>query len=366
MIRLAKPDISRQELRAVGDVLRSGNLVQGVRVRKFERRVARAIGVSDAVATTSGTAALHLALLALGLGPGDEVIVPDFTFPATANVVELVGATPVLVDIDLKTFNINPSRIGPVLTARTKAIIPVHLFGQPADMDPILRLAKAHRLFVIEDAACALGARYRGRACGAMGDVGCFSFHPRKIITTGEGGMVVTRDGALAKRLRQLRNHGMAMVNGSHQLQQAGLNYRMTEFQAALGVSQMSRLGGLIRRRMALAGAYTRALKGVAGVRPPQTLEGVRHIWQAYVVLLEDGINRDRVVTQTKDHGVETTIGAYALSAQPHYAARGTRIPNAYQAYRQGLCLPLHPTLSASELTQVVTCLRKALHPALS
>ena len=361
MIRLARPDIRRQELHVVGEVLRSGNLVQGVWVKEFERRVARTVGGGYAVATTSGTAALHVALLALGIGRGDEVLVPDFTFPSTANVVELVGATPVLADIDLKTFNMDPSRIGRLLTARTKAIIPVHLFGQPADMDPILHVAKARKLFVIEDAAGALGARYRDRACGAIGYAGCFSFHPRKIITTGEGGMVVTRDRALVERMQQLRNHGMALANGSWRLEQAGLNYRMTDFQAALGVSQMRRLASLILRRTALARAYTRALEGVDGVRLPTAPEGVRHAWQASVVLLEDGINRDRIVAWAKAHGVEMTIGAYALSAQPHCAARQTRLPNSSWAYRQSLCLPLHPAMAASDIHQVVTCLRNAL-----
>lgn len=358
MIRLTIPEIGEEEIRAVTAVLRSGYLVQGEHVQKFERLVAEYVGVRHAVAVSSGTAALHLALLALGIGPGDEVIVPDFTFPATANVVELVGATPVLVDIDLATFNMDVTQIRPAVTKRTKAILPVHLFGQPADMEPILRLAEEHGLLVIEDAACALGAEYRGRRSGAIGQVGCFSFHPRKAITTGEGGMVVTNDDAVAVRVRELRNHGMVTVEGHNQFEHAGFNYRMTDFQGALGVAQMGRLDQIIARRTELAGLYHEALADVQAMTRPEAMEGVRHIWQSYVVLVREGVERDRLLHSLREQGIETTIGTYAVSVQPHYARTARYCPKSHQAYARSLCLPLHTQMSAVDVKTVAECLR--------
>lgn len=358
MIRLTIPEIAEEEIQAVVEVLRSGHLVQGKHVQEFEQLVAEYVGVNHAIAVSSGTAALHLALLALGVGPGDEVIVPDFTYPATANVVELVGAKPVLVDIDLASFNIDVTQIRPAITRRTKAVMPVHLFGQSADMEPILQIAQEHGLFVIEDAACALGAGYHGRKCGAMGVVGCFSFHPRKAITTGEGGMVVSNDDSVAERVRQLRNHGMVTVDGYNQFELAGLNYRMTDFQGALGVAQMRRLEWIITRRMELAGLYHQALAGMQTVVPPVTTEGLRHIWQSYVILVQEGVERDGIMRHLRRQEIETAIGTYAVSVQPHYAKTARECPNSYHAYKHSLCLPLHTQMSALDVKTVAECLR--------
>lgn len=354
MIRLTIPEVGDEEIQAVTAVLRSGFLVQGERVQEFERLVAEYTGVKHAVAVSSGTAALHLALLALKVGPGDEVIVPDFTFPATANVVELVGARPVFVDIDLATFNIDVTQLRLAITARTKAIMPVHLFGQSAHMNPILQTAQEYGLFVIEDAACALGAEYHGSKCGAIGHVGCFSFHPRKIITTGEGGMVVTDDDCVAERVRQLRNHGLVTRDGNYHFELAGFNYRMTDFQGALGVVQMGRLERIIARRTQLARLYDQMLTGIASIGCPRTLDGVRHTWQSYVVLLTEDMERDSLLRTLKAQGIEATIGTYAVSAQPHYAKLARAFPNSYQAYKRGLCLPLHTQMSEEDVEDVV------------
>ncbi len=232
MIRLAIPEIGETEVDAVAGVLRTGFLVQGEHVRIFEERMADFVGARHAVAVSSGTAALHLALLALGVGPGDEVVVPGFTHPATANVVELVGARAILVDVDLRTFNIDPAAVAEAIGPRTKAIMPVHLFGQPAEMGSLLRLAADRGLSVIEDAACALGSAYRGQRCGTFGTVAAFSFHPRKVITTGEGGILTTNDDGMAAHLRRLRNHGQEIDRGRGRFLEAGLNYRLTDFQA--------------------------------------------------------------------------------------------------------------------------------------
>ena len=363
MIRLTIPEIGDEEIQAVADVLRSGYLVQGQQVQAFEQLVADYVGVRHAVAVSSGTAALHVALLALGVGPGDEIIVPDFTFPATANVVELVGAKPVLVDIDLDTFNIDVTQIRPAITQRTKGILPVHLFGQPADMEPILDIADEYGLFVVEDAACALGASYHGRKCGAMGIMGCFSFHPRKAITTGEGGMVVTDSDTLAAQLRQLRNHGMVSCNGHNRFELAGFNYRMTDLQGALGVVQMGRLEGIITRRTELADLYHEALAGTAAVIRPVVLDGVRHVWQSYVVLVTESAERDELVQTLRAQGIETTIGTYAVSVQPHYAANNGAVPRSYQAYEQSLCLPLHTRMSRADIETVATYLQRVPQP---
>jgi perosamine synthetase len=226
-IRLAWPDVGEEEARAVAAVLEDGMLTMGPRVVEFERRLAAACETSHAVSVSSGTAALHLALLALEIGPGDEVLVPAYTFPATANVVVLAGATPRLVDVDPHTMNIDIARLADAITPGTRAVIAVHLFGRPLDWDA-LRAAVPERVLLVEDAAGALGARYRGRRCGSLGDLGCLSFHPRKIVTTGDGGAVTTDDDALADALRSLRNHGV-VPGGGFEIERPGLNYRLPD-----------------------------------------------------------------------------------------------------------------------------------------
>lgn len=361
MIRVARPEIEPADMLAVSEVLASGMLVQGERVRAFEERLAGLLGSAHAVAVSSGTAALHLALLALGIGPGDEVVVPDFTFPASANVVELVGATPVLVDVELATFNLDPAELARAVTPRTKALMPVHLFGLPAAMDTVLDLARERSLAVVEDAACALGARYRGRPCGTLGTLGCFSFHPRKLITTGEGGLVVTGDGRLADRLRLLRNHGQAAGPEGVRFEAAGFNYRLTEPAAALGLAQLARLNTILARREALARHYQAALEGIPGLAVPRVPEGMRSAWQAYVVLLPEGTNRDALQASLKAAGIETTPGTYAVSAQPHFAGRGPVLPRSSAAQRRSLALPLHTRLDESEVDLVAGALRREL-----
>lgn len=361
MIRLTIPEIGEEEIQAVARVLRTGNLVQGENVLEFERLVAEYTGAKHAVAVSSGTAALHLALLSLDIGPGDEVILPDFTFPSTANVVELAGARPVLVDIDLSTFNINTDLIESAITERTRVIMPVHLFGLPAEMEPVVAIARKYNLKVIEDAACALGAEYRDLKCGSIGEIGCFSFHPRKNITTGEGGMLITDDDTVADLARQLRNHGMAKINNRVQFKRAGYNYRMTDLQGALGVVQMGKLEDIIKRKQELARIYNRELAGIDLVICPMNQEDGREIWQSYVILLKEGIDRDMVSERLKKQGVETTIGTYSVSRQPHYAKAAGVSPNSARAFEQSLCLPLYPKMSLSDIEGVVRCLKEAI-----
>lgn len=360
MIKVAHPEIGDAEIDAVARVLRSGMLVQGANVAAFERSVAEYVGARHAVAVSSGTAALHLALLALGIGPGDEVLVPGFTFPASANVVELVGAMPVLVDIDLATFNVDPAALEAAVTSRTRAIMPVHLFGQAAEMDGVLAVARRHALKIVEDAACALGAVYRGRPCGTLSDAGCFSFHPRKVITTGEGGMVITGDATVADRIRALRDHGQ--VPGGHGFAFAGFNYRLTDFQGALGVVQMSRLDGFLARRRALAALYDRALDCVDVIRPAVPAH-MCATWQSYVVLLPHGVDRDIVVKELRARDIETTVGTYALGAIERFAAGGTA-PRSIDAWRRTLSLPMHTRMADEDVWRVADGLAATLRRA--
>jgi perosamine synthetase len=367
-IPLARPSLGDGELAEVEEVLRSGQVSRGVKVAEFEQLVADSVGSRYAFATTSCTTALHLALVALGVGPGDEVLVPDFTFPATANVVAQQGAVPVLVDIDLSTYNVNPGQLSRHLTARTRAVMPVHLFGLSADMGPVMDFAAEHGLAVVEDAACALGATYRGRACGSFSDAGCFSFHARKILTTGEGGMIVTDRDDVAEKIVVLRSHGGIRENNRFQFQAAGFNYRLSDIQAAVGVAQMHRLPELLARREELANVLRERLSSVDGVgAPPDSPDG-RHTYQAFVVLLADGIDREKVIAAMAASGVETTLGTYALHREPFfqktYGYVPGQLPSSEAAFRRTLALPLFPGMGEDDLDRVIEALAAAIHAA--
>jgi len=364
-VPLASPWTGEDELEEVRAVLASGHLSQGPKVEEFERLVATMVGSRHAVAASSCTTAMHLALVAMGIGPGDEVLVPDFTFPATANVVVQQGAVPVLVDVQPGTYNVEPTELASHLSARTRAVMPVHLFGLSADLDPCLAFAREHGLAVIEDAACALGSTYRSRPCGSLGDVGCFSFHPRKVITTGEGGMVVTDDDDLAERLRLFRSHGGVRAGGRFTFEEAGFNYRLSDVHAALGIAQMRRLPDILARRRSLAGRLTGHLADMAGITAPAEPSWAGHIYQAYVALLDEGIDRDAVVVALKARGVESTIGTYALHAQPFfgraYGYKPGDLPCSFAAARRSLALPLFPQMSEAQVDVVAEGLVAAL-----
>ncbi|HKP19187.1 MAG TPA: DegT/DnrJ/EryC1/StrS family aminotransferase [Gaiellaceae bacterium] len=344
MVRLAWPDTGEAELAEVAAVLDSGQLTMGPRVAELEAGLARACGVEHVVAVSSGTAALHLAVLALGIGPGDEVLVPAYTFPATANVVALAGARPVLVDVDPETFNIDPARVevGP----RTKAIVPVHLFGRPA------RLEQLPQLTVLEDAAGALGARRRDRLCGGLGDAGCLSFHPRKIVTTGEGGAVTTNDGELAERIRSLRHHGWSPSDRYDDLPAGAFNYRLSDILAAVGIPQVGRLEQLLAARERVAAGYAERLSGLP-VTLPEADEGDRHGWQAYVIQLD---RRDDAMAELRARGIQCQIGTYALHRLSAYRDQGS-FPGADACFERALALPLHSRLTDSDLDRVVDAL---------
>ncbi|HZQ80502.1 MAG TPA: DegT/DnrJ/EryC1/StrS family aminotransferase [Gaiellaceae bacterium] len=344
-IRLGWPELGDAELAEVAEALESGMLTMGPKVEAFEAEIARACEVEHALVVTSGTAALHLAVQAFGLAPGDEVLVPAYTFPATANVVALSGLTPVLVDVDPETMNIDPAQIE--VGARTRLVLGVHLFGRP------MRLHELPDVPLLEDAAGALGARYRGRACGGLGVAGCLSFHPRKIVTTGEGGAITTSDDAFAAEVRTTRNHGWRSLVPPD-MPAAGLNYRLSDILCAVGIPQMRRLDELLAARTRIADGYTERLAHL-DVLLPHADDGDVHGWQAYVLQVDD---RDRVLAELRAQGIEAQIGTYALHLLGAYRDQGS-FPGATRVFERALALPFHTRLTDSELDRVAEALDK-------
>jgi perosamine synthetase len=352
VIRLARPDVGAKEAAAVAEVLESGLLTMGPKVADFESELVRVCERPHAVAVSSGTAALHLAVLALGIGEGDEVLVPAFTFPATANVVALAGARPVLVDVDPETMNLDPARVGAAVTRRTRAVLAVHLFGRPLDWAALMDVVPPP-VTLIEDAAGALGARHRGRPCGGLGPAGCLSFHPRKVVTTGEGGAVVCADDELADSVRRLRHHGIE-PRGDFDVRLPGFNYRLADILCAVGIPQLRRLDELLTTRRSIAKAYAERLEGI--VELPAADDGDTHGWQAYVVRLD---RRDEVLRALREQGVEAQIGTYAVHRLSAYRDQGP-FPGADACFERALALPLHSQLDESDLDRIAEVIRSA------
>jgi perosamine synthetase len=358
IIPLASPDIRESDIAAVGAVLRSGMLVQGSIVREAEAAIVSFTGASHAGLLSNGTASLHLALLALGVGPDDEVILPAFSYVATANVVELVGARCVFVDIDLNSFNIRPERIEEQITPRTKAIMPVHEFGLCADMTRIMGVARSHDIPVIEDAACAIGSKHVGKQAGTFGDFGSFSFHPRKSVTSGEGGCLVTANPALDERIRTLRNHGIAPDSSPMDFVEAGFNYRMTDFQAALLYGQIKRLSATLARKRAIAVCYLSEIRNQM-VTLPSVPEDSEHSWQTFHLLLESETQRDALSAHLRRSGIMSNYGAQCIPAMRYYKKKygnnfWKEFPDAFRAYTCGLAIPLYDKLLDEQAKRVI------------
>ena len=349
---LTIPYFDSEELTEISDVLDSGWVSQGPKVREFEDKFARYLGVKYAIAVTNCTSALHLSLLGTGIKKGDEVLVSDFTYPATSHSVLFCGAKPIFIDVDPKTYNIDPNLIESKITEKTRAIIPVHIFGQPAEMDPIIEIAEDYDLKVIEDAACAHGAKYRNKFAGTMGDSGCFSFHARKGMTTGEGGMIVTNNKELADEMRSLSTFGTVSAwssEGSNEFiipkfVKLGYNYKMSDISAAVGIAQLRKLDGLIEKRRTLAKYWDEKLCELDYVEPPYCSKDVTHIYQSYVALVDKRINRNKLIEQTRRRGVQTQIGTYACHIQPVYETKQT-CPNSLEIFNRSLSLPMYHTL---------------------
>lgn len=367
MIRLASPDIRESDIARCVEVLNSGNLVQGAGVEAFEAALTDYAGFGECAVVSSGTAALHLALLSAGISAGDRVLVADFTFPATANAVENLGASSIFCDVHPNSYTVTPELVESCLvsagTDTVKAMIVVHEFGCPAEIESICRLANAAGIRVIEDAACALGTIADGRHVGFYGDAACFSFHPRKAITTGEGGAVISRNSELIGRVRRLRNHGISRTDDGVDFTDAGLNYRMTDFQAALAIGQLERYGSELVRRRELVAKYHELLSGDGRFTLPLAIEG--HSWQSYMIVLEPGIDRNRVVADMRGRGVETNLGAQALHRLDYfsrkYGSAGDSFPHASRLYDSGLVLPLYSKLGEQQLEEIAQTLCRVL-----
>jgi len=357
-IPMSGPDISEEDIAAVVAVLRSGRLALGPETEAFEAALADYVGVPHAVAVSSGTAALHLLTAALGLGPGDEVLVPSFTFVSCANAILYTGARPVFVDIEADTFNLDPADLEAKVTPRTKAILAVDVFGHPAEWDELLAVAARHDLAVIDDACEAIGATYRGARIGSLGDAAAFGFYPNKQMTTGEGGMIVTRSERLARRCRGLRNQGRGEMGAWLSHERMGFNYRIDELSAALGRSQLARIDTLLAKRDRAAAMYDDRLRGVEAARVPVSRPHVRKSHFVYAVTLAEGLTRDPVMKALSERGIPTRAYFEPLHEQPYLRERlgpGPRLPVTEALARRTLALPFHGNLTRAQVNEVVT-----------
>ncbi|MGB5106851.1 MAG: DegT/DnrJ/EryC1/StrS family aminotransferase [Candidatus Zixiibacteriota bacterium] len=380
-IALSKPQFDDHELAELKQVLDSGWVMQGPKVAEFERQFAAYLGCEWAVAVSSCSTALHLAMRAIGIGKGDEVIVPSLTWIATAAAVEQCGGKAVFCDVDLDTFNIDVRSAERLINQRTKAIIAVNLFGLAANLNELKQVAKRNDIELIEDGACSLGATISGKQSGTFGRLGCFSFHPRKSITTGEGGMIVGTSGADEALLRSLRSHGVKAAqtgNSAHpydlgEFDQLGYNYRLTDLQAAVGLAQMRKLDGIIERRRAIAKAYNSGLAGLRQMTIPTEPDGYRHAFQSYVLLIakdecdprasEAGFEmRNQMMIELKKSGIATRPGTQAVHSLQYFrestGLNEWALPKAWRAMNQSIALPLYPAMTDAEVSYVIESVR--------
>ncbi len=373
-IPVARPSFGVAEERAVVEVLRSGWVSQGPRVAEFERRFAEYVGAREAIAVSSCTTALHLALVTAGVQQGDEVLCPSLSFVATANAIVYAGAKPVFIDIDPLTFNIDPCHIQSAITQRTKAILVVHQIGLPCALREISEIASRHGLVVVEDAACAIGSEYEGKRIGCpYSSMACFSFHPRKILTTGEGGMITTVDSESAARMRRLRQHAMNVSDLSRHgatkvvfesYDEVGYNYRMTDLQAAVGLVQLDRLPDMLSRRRALALRYSERLSAIPWLIVPREPEQCRHNFQSYMVRLREDapMTRDELMQKLLDHGVSSRRGIMAIHREAPYQSDTweRRLPVTNLITNTTLVLPLFHEMTEEEQDYVMECVEQA------
>ena len=372
-IPISLPFMGQEEWEATKEPIFSGWITQGPKVAEFEKLFAQRHKVKHAIAVSNCTTALHLALVALDVKPGDEVIVPAFTWVSTANAIMYCGATPVFIDIDIKTFNIDVSQLKSKITSRTKAVIPVHLFGLCADIDEIKKIAP--QLKIVEDGACAAGAGIGDRPAGSLGDIGCFSFHPRKSVTTGEGGMLTTNDDKLAERLNMLRNHGASVSEEQRhkgpkpyilpEFDMVGYNYRMTDIQGAVGVVQIKKLDKFIDERQKWADYFTKELSSIPWLRTPYIPNGYKHGWQSYVVFIDEAkspVKRNDLMELLQQKGISTRPGTHAVHMLGFYSKtfhiNPSDFPGAYAANEYSMSIPLHNRMVKEDFEYIVNTVK--------
>ena len=363
-IPLAKPYFTEEEIDEVRDTLQSGWVAQGPRVKKLEDIISQHSDAKYGVAVNSCTSALHLSLLAHGLGHGDKIIVPDFTYTATGNVTLHIGAVPVLVDIDPITLCIDPTKIEEKIDKEVKAIIPVHAFGYPAEIQKINQIAEDHNLIVIEDAALALGSEINNKKIGSFQNTTCFSLQARKLITTGEGGMILSSSEEITEKLRAMRSQGaMSQQSSEHDLpvfQMLGLSYRLSDIQAAIGIVQMKRINDLINKRTHLAQHYNDLfVDSGLNIQTPKISKDIHQNFQTYVVILNQG-KRNQIITQLREKQIESTIGTYALSHQPLFKTK-EHFPISDYAFKNSLALPMYHELTADDVDYIVNSIKKII-----
>jgi perosamine synthetase len=361
---MSSAELTEADIQSVVDVMRSGRLALGPKTREFERLIADYVGVQHAVAANSGTSALHLLVRALGLGPGDEVLVPSFTFAASVNAVLFEGATPVFVDIEPETYNLDPDDLAQKITPQTRAIMAVDIFGHPVEWDAVLDIAEKHDLKIIDDSCEALGAEYKGRKTGRFGDAAAFAFYPNKQMTTGEGGIIVTDSDEIARLCRSMRNQGRSEMGAWLEHVRLGYNYRMTEMSAALGVSQFQRLDSFLEKRAQVAQMYTERLRDLEWVRPLVVRDHVRMSWFVYVITLAERLERDPIMATMADQGIPTRGYFAPIHTQPYIRERfgnlsGT-LPVTESVAQRTIALPFHNNLTEQEVETVVAALKRA------
>jgi UDP-4-amino-4,6-dideoxy-N-acetyl-beta-L-altrosamine transaminase len=367
------PFLDEEDIKEEIDTLKSGWLSTGPKTMKFEELIAEYTGTKHAIAVNSCTAALHLSLIALGVGPGDEVITTPFTFASTGNVIVHVGAKPVFVDIEKDTYNIDPEKIKEAITPQTKAIMPVHYAGQPCDMEAIMRIAQKHNLYVIEDAAHAIGAEYQRKKVGTIGDVTCFSFYATKNMTTGEGGAITTNDNKMADRFRLLRLHGIskdawkrysAAGHWYYEIEECGWKYNMADIQAALGIHQLKKLDRFIETRRKFVKIYNEEFGKLEGIITPHEKPDVKHVYHLYPILL-DAFSRDEFIEMMAEKGIGCSVHFIPLHLHPFYKKRfgfkKSAFPNAEWVYEREVSLPLYPKMSVEDVWRVINAVKEII-----
>ncbi len=363
-IKLVQPVVGKEELALIEEVLKSGYMTEGPKTKEFESRFAEYVGAKHGIATTSCTTAMELSLRVLGIGKGDEVIVPDFTYPATADVVRFVGATPVLVDVDPVSYNLTADYVRGAITPQTKCVMPVSLFGNPIDIGPIEELKEEHGFYIVEDAACSAGARRGERRTGSMADFTCFSFHPRKVITTGEGGMVTTSSDEFAEMARSIKKFGMTPgAGGVSSFARPGTNYKLSDVLGAIGVVQLGKIDEIISRRIELASSYDRLLGDSPGTVRPRADKDVRHVYQTYAVRITTEGARDKLIRDLSERNIESQIGTYSLHVQPSFSEvrRIGGLETSEMLFKNLLALPLSHYMTPEDQELVVSTLNELL-----